>query len=1521
MASKVNVKFVVILAAGLMLLAGGVGGAYMYVRFKSGDRYIRKGDAAFAKGDYTAADVFYSRAVAKDQTNLDWLVKWRDARMRMIPETQSKYQEAYMMYAHGILKSLATSKKTDIAAHVDYLEQVYTERSAGMYSVGAWQVLVDEAENAMRFFEPDRPAKLRRYRGLALSALLSIDPNLKDEQRTLCREDLEAALADNPADTMVVNELSFWHRSAGMKAKAAGDSAKARESLARSVEIVETALKANPRDPFLNVSKLLLEVMEASQIGEEGTASADDMRRRAAAFAALKPRLQEVARVLKESDPKALTSLTLRRFMMAVPQVDAKDGPVLAREITDRALEGRKDDADLLLCRAEAMYMAGDLEGTIKQYEHVAALPDLPVSFEGFRLFETRRASWFAMTNAALAMVSRATDDEGRKAAMARAKALREKLATQVAPGAPELLFVDGKTAFLSGDLRQAQALLVEFTKAGAGMGGQLVEAYLVLADAAARLGQPGEARMYLARAGELRPGSLELKLVLAGLETNLQNRVRAAELYRQVLAADPDNATAKRELAILMGAEGGAIDDPVLKVLVEADRLLRGDAKSIGDDDAAIRVIERALEANKHDPRLIVAIARIRVTKEDYDGANAIVALGVEKNPDNADLKAFQAQVAAANSLEGSLRVVAASNASDLEKRLSEQRIYERYGQREKADAAFDEAARLAPDDARVIEGRFIRAIRKDDLAEAGRLAQIATERNLDAAQGDTFRARLQLASRNYRDAALTLERAVGRGNAPIIVHRMLAAVLVQLGRGADAVAVLRRANEIDPTDVTTIRQYIETLVQLGRTAEALGVARLSEVHARRDPIFINQWLTLEALEGNKAFARERREQYLARNPNDGDNAAALADLQIDAKEWGQARALLDRLRAQKDSLRLAATDARWHADRGDVARARQVFVDFISARASAGESTGDAYVALGQFLLQRGEQATGIAALKQAERSQDTATMPVSILLGDVQLTSGAFEGAEQAYRKVLEAKVPDPQNRIRKRMIECLIQLQRADDAEKEFTALGAAADDDSELLVQHAQVVRLRGDSRRARELLDRAVAKFPEDPVPYLRRARLLMTNPEFARDALDDLATAIRLRPGMWQALRTRAMLHAAMGRASDALKDWRAAVAQNPGNDGLRVECIEELLRQGEEAEAMDLAEAGVKQRPNDLRLQTAMAQVFAGAGRWARASKFYKAIWEQVGDEPSATRYVNALLSSTPPAINEARAVLATPKLQIDKSPGLLMSAASILKKQNNEREARVVCLQAFDLIGKDTTALMQWYDRLRQVFPDVAGALAVLNAAKPSPSVAEWVDYLRAATIVDDPGRRLEGLDLMRAMLAKTQERSIKIALWRAISSTLAKDEKWADAYEATKEGLALEPQDAMLSNNAAYFLAEKLGRPAEAIPFAERAVNLAPGTWEVVDTLATAYWMSGSKPRAIEMLESTVRLARTDADRATTLLKLGRWKLDHGEKAGAAAALDLIREMISDDPRLAEPIKKDMDKLAKDIEAAR
>src|SRR5690606_20993343 len=149
-ASRVNVRFVVMLAVSLGVLSAAVGGVAVWVTFKSGKRNVAMGDAAMAEGDYEAAERFYARGVNKEQSNVEWLEKWRAAMLKKIPETQTRYIADYQLYAGGILKSLAIAKRTDLAAHREYLDEFAKRVRYTAPSPRSWESLIGEVEQAIR---------------------------------------------------------------------------------------------------------------------------------------------------------------------------------------------------------------------------------------------------------------------------------------------------------------------------------------------------------------------------------------------------------------------------------------------------------------------------------------------------------------------------------------------------------------------------------------------------------------------------------------------------------------------------------------------------------------------------------------------------------------------------------------------------------------------------------------------------------------------------------------------------------------------------------------------------------------------------------------------------------------------------------------------------------------------------------------------------------------------------------------------------------------------------------------------------------------------------------------------------------------------------------------------------------------------------------------------------------------------------------------------------------------------------
>ena len=92
-----------------------------------------------------------------------------------------------------------------------------------------------------------------------------------------------------------------------------------------------------------------------------------------------------------------------------------------------------------------------------------------------------------------------------------------------------------------------------------------------------------------------------------------------------------------------------------------------------------------------------------------------------------------------------------------------------------------------------------------------------------------------------------------------------------------------------------------------------------------------------------------------------------------------------------------------------------------------------------------------------------------------------------------------------------------------------------------------------------------------------------------------------------------------------------------------------------------------------------------------------------------------------------------------------------------------------------------------------------------------------------------------------------------------------------------------------NNVAWLLL-KQGKPG-ALPLAEKAVSLAPGRAQLLDTLALALAASNQLPKALELQRQTLKLAPQDPQLKLTLARLF---IQSGAKPEARAELeDLVR----------------------------
>ncbi len=1529
MASRVNTKFVIILAVALALLFAGVAGMLVLVRSRSGAQYVARGDKAMAAGDYVKAHRFYSIAVHKEQQNVVWLKKWREAMKKTVPPTQREYFEDFTMWV-GLHRQLALAQPDSVEAHREYLDIILATAELGGADRRSWDNLVYEAENALAYFDGGGGDALRRYRGLARMRLLGSGSEVETRDAEEARKDLEAALAANPGDAPCAGAMATWHRRQALEARARSDAQAEKSHLEAGRTVLERAFAANPKDPTAITSLLRYRIDLALNDLDPSRGQPDLVKARRERLEAMKPVLADAFEAMKNAEAREIEFTRAAEFHIAATTIDAAGGERLTSELVERVVSMRPDAADLIYLQGRLLQARGENEQAIARLQRILDLPVPPVSMEGIRLYEFQKQALFLQANSAISLASAAQPGPDREAALKRAAGFRDLLNQRVPEGSPELLFIDAKQDIARDNPRAGAEKLAEYCRMTGNKTLEAFEALAIRAQVASRLdGQMGLAADLYTQALELRPEAVPVRMALGEVQARLQRYEEALQTYEDVLDQDPDNAEARERVAVIAelidapagaaASAGGGVADKVTKVLIEAERLVRGGQNRPPNPEGADGVLERGLKENNTDPRLVLALISLKLNAGDEAGARATLERGLAAHPEHAQLTGLKRQFEASTSLEAALRVIGELDAPELEKQIARYQVNRQYGKRAEADQILAGLAQQAPDDARVIEAQFIQALERSEFEAATRLAERAKALDLDGADGLTFLGRIQIARGDLSGAVQTLRQAITSGPESVPTLRMLGQILQSQGRNTEAVDAYRAALRLTPDDRATIKALVVALARAQQPAEALQVARDSEQFARNDPEFLGMLYDLEAAAGDRRAALEGRERLAARSPTNTQNGAALAVLYIEDRQWEKARRLLAGLRAAEDSLPLVAIDARWHADQGDLATASQVYVDYLDklAREQSVPPGPQPFLAFGEFLIQRGDPVKGIAAMEEAAKFQ-TEKREADLYRADRLVSLGRFGDAEPIYRAALEAGVADPELQILARSAECLFQQNRLDEAEQRIASAGPAANENVALIVLRAAIAEGRGDPRRARDLLNSAVERFPNQHLPYYRRALLTASDRQFQNDALADLDRCIALRPDFWQALVGRAEINFARGRDEEGFRDLRGAVQANPGVDDLRFTLVIQLLKRGREQEAFDAARAGAKLRPNDAALGTRLANIFAVAGLWNRAAQISKVVWETHRDGQSAAGYVVALLRSTPPALAEADAVLGAPQIGVDRQPGLLTLRTMLRAKQKQMVRAEADAAAAYELAVADPRQLGSWYDGMREAWPDAADRLRLLDKLGPREQNAGWFHLIRAQTLGENPARRGEAITVLEKTASETTDPVLGTEIYRALDSLYRLQGDIPKALEAAKKGLAVNDRDVILNNNAASYLSENLGRPDEALPFALRAHELAPGNITVIDTLAGVHRRRKDWAKAEEVLTLGLRVAQTPADKAGLQLGLIDILSQANDPTRAQEALRELRRHLDANPSaLNDEQKKTLESLEQRI----
>jgi putative PEP-CTERM system TPR-repeat lipoprotein len=533
---------------------------------------------------------------------------------------------------------------------------------------------------------------------------------------------------------------------------------------------------------------------------------------------------------------------------------------------------------------------------------------------------------------------------------------------------------------------------------------------------------------------------------------------------------------------------------------------------------------------------------------------------------------------------------------------------------------------------------------------------------------------------------------------------------------------------------------------------------------------------------------------------------------------------------------------------------------------------------------------------------------------LAAEAHLQAGDSKRADQFFQAAAKAAPHD----TRVRTAVALAQYARG-DTQLAMNSLEAIAADDKGTRADLALIsAKLRAnDAAGALKAIDALQRKLPDQPLPDMLRGRLqlqrkdataaaasfqtaLKKDPKFvpalvalagidlaagkpdaARKRLQDHVTA---DPSSWQAQLALAELVARTGGSmAEVAKLLSAGVKANPTQAAPRLAQVEQLLRLGDTAQALQAAQDAKAALPNNDEILAALGRAQLAAGDTQQAIGTFGQL---AGKQPQEITYQLRLADAHALANDLASARSALRKaLEIDPESALAKRAlTAVALRQNRPDEARQIARDLQKAKPKDAAgyALEGDVERSLKSWPAAVTAYRKAFAIAPETELA-----IRLHQSLYAGGQRPEA-DRLAAEWQQQHPADHAFRYYLGDLAMLRSD--WATGEQHYRAVLQAQPRNALALNNVAWLMA-KQGKPG-AVKLAEQANEVLPNRPHLMDTLATALAAEGDVKRAIEIQRKAVQ---QDGKDPALRLNLAKLYLKAGEKTSARAELEDLERL--------------------------
>jgi putative PEP-CTERM system TPR-repeat lipoprotein len=888
---------------------------------------------------------------------------------------------------------------------------------------------------------------------------------------------------------------------------------------------------------------------------------------------------------------------------------------------------------------------------------------------------------------------------------------------------------------------------------------------------------------------------------------------------------------------AIIVAAALGGCNrsKPTEQLLAEAKQY-----QQKGEIKAAMIELKNAVANSPENGEARLALGVLHVDTSDYvSGEKELrkaLALGMDKNRVLPPLgRALEQQGKFKEMLETITPEAAASSADLLTLRGN---AHLNLNEVDKAKEAYEQAAKLQPDNGNVLIGMARMALHGNDVAAAEALLNQAAAK--DPKNTDVWMIKGSLARSQGKMpealAAFTQASTIRPDHRTAHIEKAL--VEINLRKLDEAKADLDAARKITPASLQLA--YTQALLDFTKGQHAAALESVQKV-LKTAPEHMPSILLAGAIElnlGSFQQAEQHLRKYLEAVPDNNYARKLLAQAQLQTAPSDAIATLAPALKNPTDDPHLLALAGESYLRNQDFGNA----TNYLEKATALAPKVAALHTSLGMSKLRQGDEAKGLSELELGA-ALDTTSPKAGMALVQAEMSMKHYDKALAAAQALAKQQ---PENAT-------------------VHTMLGS--------------VYAAKGDRANARASMEKALALAPTY-LPAAANLAQMDLNDKKPADAESRFTNILKKEPKNIGAMTALAELAAMQGQPEKATTWFEKASNENPGAVGPGIRLANHYMQSKQVPKAITLARKLQTEHPTDPNLLNLLGQAQLANNDSAGAIETFSKL---VNVEPKSALAKYRLASVYAMAKRDDDAMVELKKatvLQPDYLPAQLALAELSMRKnrpeealaiarglQKQERTASAGLMLEADmlLVQKKTEQALPLYEKVQ--------------ARHPSTRVALQLHRLQKMTGKEQKAN--QGL----AQWLKDHPDDVPALIYAAEQNLYTK--QLQPAATQLETALKLAPDNALALNNLAWIYQQQ--NNPKALETAEKAYSLAGNNPAVLDTLGSILTDRGDAKRAVGLLQKAATAMPENVDMQ---LHLAQAQVKSGDKAAARKTLEKL-----------------------------